>query len=66
MNQLDARGFSCPQPVIMAKKELAKGECEIIVDNFAAGENVTRFAENNGFKVERRAENGDIYLRCIK
>lgn len=66
MNQLDARGYSCPQPVIMAKKELAKGNCEIIVDNFAAGENVTRFAQNNGFKVQREAKDSDIYLRCEK
>lgn len=66
MSQLDARGYSCPQPVIMAKKELAKGDCEIIVDNFAAEENVTRFAQNNGFAVIREEKDGDIYLRCSK
>ena len=39
MKTLDARGLSCPEPVIMLRKALAGGEpCQMIVDNHAAKE----------------------------
>ena len=34
--EVDARGFSCPQPVLMATskmKEMKTGELEVLVDN---------------------------------
>ena len=46
MKSVDARGMSCPQPLIMCRKVLAQGglqDIEIIVDNEAARENVVRF-----------------------
>ena len=50
---VDARGLSCPQPVLMTKKALqanpSANAFEIIVDNGTAKENVTRFATNSGF-----------------
>jgi selenium metabolism protein YedF len=45
---IDAKGLACPEPVIRTKKALEEGgfdELEIIVDNAAARDNVTRFAE---------------------
>ena len=47
MTTVDARGLSCPEPVILTRKALASGAAsyEIIVDNHASKENVTRFAE---------------------
>ena len=47
---VDARGLACPIPVLMTQKELAKGAAsvEVMVDNFAARENVTRLAESKG------------------
>lgn len=53
MNTIDARGLSCPQPVILLKKELeqAPGGCKILVDNHTAVENCTRFAQHAGCKV---------------
>ena len=53
-NIFDARGRSCPEPVIMVKNALkseGKG-IKILVDSQVAVENVTRFAESKGFKVE--------------
>ena len=32
MNTLDARGYSCPEPVIMTKKALEKGITEVVFD----------------------------------
>ena len=44
MVEVDARGRSCPEPVIMTKRTLKDNdEADILVDNRAALENVQRF-----------------------
>ena len=52
--KVDARGLSCPQPVLLtteAIKNTGEPEIEIMVDNQASRENVGRAAESNGYKV---------------
>lgn len=51
--QVDARGLSCPQPVILAKKAIAAGSFPIVVmvDTVTSRENVRRMAEKQGLKV---------------
>jgi len=52
---IDARGLSCPQPVLMlinALKKINKGEIQILVDTDASKENVSRAAESKGWKVK--------------
>lgn len=68
MNTIDARGLSCPQPVILTKKILdsAPDCCEILVDNRTAVENVTRFAEHAGYKAEISESSADFCLRLKK
>ena len=68
MNILDARGLSCPEPVIMIKKAMASGEnaYEIIVDNAVSRENVTRFAEHNGYKVQVTEKAGEYTLSITR
>ena len=53
MRTVDARGLSCPEPVILTKKALEAGESmyQILVDNPTAKENVPRFATHQGYKV---------------
>jgi len=67
---VDAKGFSCPQPVVMTKKVLdvyEEGqEIEVIVDNEAARENVKRFAENKGFQVAVEEKGEEEYVLNIK
>jgi len=48
---VDARGFSCPQPVIMAQRAIAEGKfpVEVLVDTVTSRENVRRMAEKQGF-----------------
>lgn len=51
---LDARGLACPGPVIMLKKALEEGGSDILdilVDNAAARENVSRYASHSGSTV---------------
>jgi len=62
MKQLDARGLSCPEPVIMIRKAMMSKDAayEMIVDNVISKENVTRYAEHQGYAVSV-SENGGEY-----
>ena len=50
---VDARGLSCPQPVILAKNAINRGSfpVEVIIDSTTSCENITRMAEKNGCTV---------------
>lgn len=52
---VDARGLSCPQPVLETKKAIDKvssGEIHILVDTMTSRMNVGRFAGSKGWTVE--------------
>jgi TusA-related sulfurtransferase len=51
--QIDTCGLSCPQPVLMVHQALKNGETvlDVLVDNEASRENVTRAAQSKGFNV---------------
>lgn len=68
MKQLDARGLSCPEPVIMLRKAMAGKEprYEMVVDNLVSRENVTRYAEHQGYQVSVTEENGEYQLVMTK
>ena len=68
MNTLDARGLSCPEPVIMIRKAMMSNEdaYEIIVDNAASRENVTRYANHQGYKVNVTEKDGEFTLSITK
>lgn len=68
MNKLDAKGLSCPEPVIMIKNAMASGEdsYEIIVDNHASKENITRYAEHAGYNVSVEENEGEYTLSIKK
>jgi len=61
---VDARGLSCPQPVLMTLDEIKKasqGEIEIRVDTDTSKENVSRAAESKGWAVKDVKEEGEGY-----
>ena len=68
MKQVDARGLSCPEPVIMTKNALASNEAayEVLVDNITAKENVTRFATHQGYQVKVEEKGEDFLLHITK
>ena len=68
MNKLDARGLSCPEPVIMIRKAMMSKEdaYEIVVDNVASKENVTRFANHQGYNVSVTEKDGEFTLSITK
>lgn len=67
--QLDARGLSCPQPVIETQKKLSqmpKGILEVLVDNVAAKENVLRMARNSGWNVDVKEKDSEYIITLSK
>ena len=68
MTTVDARGLSCPEPVIRTKNALASGEktYKVLVDNVTAKENVSRFAIHQGYQVSVKEEGEDFVLTLEK
>ena len=64
---VDARGLSCPMPVIMTQKVMKSKEdyYEVMVDAPAPLENVTRYAQSQGYKVEVEDKGSGEYLLKI-
>ena len=63
---VDARGLSCPQPVLMTMAEIKKakqGEIIVLVDTDTSKENVTRAAVSQGWAARDIAPEGEGY--CI-
>ncbi len=61
---IDARGLSCPQPVLVTLGALRSGsdpELVILVDTDASRENVTRAVEIQGSNVKDVQSEGDGY-----
>ena len=65
---IDARGLSCPMPVLMTQKAMKSEEnyYEVLVDDVTPCENVRRFAESQGYKVEIVAKAGEYLLKISK
>jgi selenium metabolism protein YedF len=62
---LDARGLACPAPVLMTKEAVEKDRLntvEVIVDNEAAKENVSRFLGSQQFSVSTSEEENDYKI----
>ena len=61
MKVVDARGYSCPQPVLMTKKAIETDgtPLKVLVDDRTPLQNVTRFATNAEFKVTYTENDGE-------
>lgn len=68
MKTIDARGLSCPEPVVLTRNAMMSGEdaYEVIVDNNTSKENVTRYAEHQGYKVVVTENDGEYTLSITK
>jgi len=68
LKQVDTRGRSCPEPVLLTKKALAQHPAgvQVIADNTTARDNITRFARNSGYKVEVVQQGSDYILTLTK
>lgn len=54
MTTIDARGYSCPEPVLMTKNSLQQDTEQVLVltDTEVSKENVSRFLRDRGYTVE--------------
>lgn len=68
MKIVDARGKTCPQPVILTKKEVDLGENEIItiVDNETSKLNVVKFGSKFNYEVKEEDKEDGIYITLTK
>jgi len=67
--KIDARGLSCPQPVVLIKKaidKLGKGEIEVWVDTVTSKENVSRLARKAGFQISVEEKEGEFLLKLSR
>lgn len=63
---VDARGLACPAPVLAAKDAIEAeplGALDVLVDNEASAENVTRFLEGMGYFTAMERQGADL---CVK
>lgn len=67
---VDARGFSCPQPVLMTLEAIKHGSPQdliVLVDTDTSKENVMRAAQSQGYTVQEVAPEGEGYrIQLVK
>lgn len=66
---IDARGLSCPTPVVMVQQAVRKdapATLEVLVDAQVAVENVSRFARSQGYAVAVEETGGEFKLTLTK
>lgn len=62
--EIDARGLSCPIPVVKTKKameEYPNEVLEILVETETSKENVIRLAKSNNYNISVESLKDDIY-----
>ena len=63
MQTVDAKGLACPQPVVLTRRAMAKGEPVLtIVDNDVALANVSRMGRSAGWEVQAETGEGCYYI----
>ncbi len=67
IKKLDARGLTCPAPVLLVKDSIDKenpDELSVLVDNASSNENITRFLGTRNYMVKVTSENGEFFLQA--
>ena len=62
---IDARGLSCPMPVLAVQREVKKNQpdtIEVLVDNMTAVGNITRFAASQHYTVNVEETDGEYRM----
>lgn len=65
---VDARGLSCPIPVVMTLDEIKKDEkeIEVLVDSMVCVENISRLADSKNYKIETEEKDGEYILKLSR
>jgi len=63
--RIDARGLSCPQPVLLTRNkmnEVKRGTFEVLADNAAARDNISRLAKDQGWAISVEERDNEFLL----
>lgn len=66
---IDARGYACPMPVVMVQKSVkanAPASLTVMVDDRCAVENITRYANNQGYTVAIAEQDDEFTITLTK
>lgn len=66
---IDARGLSCPIPVVMVQKEVKKNspeELQVKVDSMVCVENISRYARLQKYEVSYEEQDGEYIITLKK
>ncbi len=69
MTEIDARGLSCPIPVVKTKRAMESNPTDditVLVDSNVAKENVTRLAESKKYSVSVQETTAEEYKLVLK
>ena len=69
IDRIDARGFSCPQPVVLTRnkmKQMGQGTFEVIVETGTSRDNISRLAKNEGWDIEVIGQGSEFLLTLKK
>ena len=64
-NVIDARGLSCPEPVVRARQAMLQStasELTVVVSEQVSAENIQRMATTSGWKVAMDRQSDEIWL----
>lgn len=67
-DKIDARGLSCPQPVVLTQKAIKDGKTEflVMVDSEVSKENVLRCVERNKMTASVSVEGDTLTISVSK
>ena len=66
---VDARGLSCPRPVVLTRnkmKEMEKGTFEVLVETGTSRDNISRLARHEGWDIRVKEEGDEFRLILSK
>lgn len=68
MKTIDARGLSCPEPVVLLREAMRSNAdaYQILVDNHASRENTMRYAQHQGYQATVEEQGGEWTLTFRK
>jgi TusA-related sulfurtransferase len=66
--QVDARGLSCPQPVVLTQKAIKDGNesFAVLVNSVVSKENVLRCVGKNNMKAQVKEDGEDFIIEVSK
>ncbi|NLA70876.1 MAG: preprotein translocase subunit TatB [Clostridiaceae bacterium] len=68
MKTIDARGLSCPEPVLLVKRAVLEDEFPftVLIDDETPRQNIIRYASNNGHEIQLTEQHGEYEIVFTK